>query len=534
MPDKLILVRYFMKRIYCLLSLCLSLMVVAQTVVSVDPETWKASELNAYIGQTITLDAPFYVCNNYYFGSGSYYISPRRVFSPTNQALPLSDEYSTVVSLNQSAQIRINGISDYHRCGEKLISPTVRVVSSSQVQLVGEAVFEGNTRADMAEAPSVDIKDNHTLLICGFNLEYYLVESLGTGYGPDDKTQSDRQHSKIMDALLHINADVYGLVEIEQGQSALRKIAQSLTDSTGIEYSFINDGGSVYGSYTKSGYVYRTDKVAPVGSLVNNNVGVSNRKKIQRFRELESDSIFSFSINHFKAKSGSATGKNADQGDGQGTYNYDRTKEAQSVVGYHQQYPNMLVMGDLNAYAKEDPITTFTNSGFIDLHRAFHADSSYSYVYRDQAGYLDHALADVTLNAHVTGMAVYHINSDEHDSFTYDGSRATANRFRSSDHDPVLVGLNLSRWIIPPTQDSYVSSVEVSTESDKTTYKAVPPTIYNAEGGYYRLFTLSGNLITESKITSDQYSVSMPQEAGMYVLMVYANGQMQTHKVLIY
>ena len=153
-----------------------------------------------------------------------------------------------------------------------------------------------------------------------------------------------------------------------------------------------------------------------------NNTGVKQRKKTQAFQEISTGEVFLFSVNHFKAKSGRGSGDNADQGDGQGTYNGDRKREAQSLLEYYTKdcafYKDndLLIMGDLNAYAMEDPITILREGGMIDLHRTFHADSSYTYVYRGYAGYLDHALCNPTMLPQITGMVAYHINSDESDS----------------------------------------------------------------------------------------------------------------------
>ena len=136
-------------------------------------------------------------------------------------------------------------------------------------------------------------------------------------------------------------------------------------------------------------------------------------------------------------------------------------KEAESVLfhydidrGYYGD-DDILIMGDLNAYAMEDPITVLREGGMIDLHRAFHADSSYSYVYHGYAGYLDHALCNSTLYPSVTGMVAYHINSDEKDSYAYDNSNDLT-MFRCSDHDPVIVGLRLdSVRTIEATDDAF-------------------------------------------------------------------------------
>ena len=111
------------------------------------------------------------------------------------------------------------------------------------------------------------------------------MENLGTGYGADSYAEHQKQRAKVSAALAKINADIYGFVEIEQGQSALAEIASDLTKNTGRRFSYINDGGSASGSYTKAGYVYCSDKVQPYGNIRQNNEGVNNRKKTQAFVE---------------------------------------------------------------------------------------------------------------------------------------------------------------------------------------------------------------------------------------------------------
>jgi predicted extracellular nuclease len=95
----------------------------------------------------------------------------------------------------------------------------------------------------------------------------------------------------------------------------------------------------------------------------NDDAGAPKRKKTQAFMEIATGEKFLFSVNHFKAKSGKGSGANADQGDGQGSYNADRVKEAKSLLDNYTRDcvfygdSDILVMGDLNAYAMEDPIT---------------------------------------------------------------------------------------------------------------------------------------------------------------------------------
>ena len=523
------------KRIYIIiLSVCVQVSAFAATVVSIsNVENWRNTELSQYRGQTIEFDVPFYVCNNY--NSSSLTISPRRIFQPTNQALPLSPEYYALSTNKSYGSITLTGVSGYHRMGEMLYNLVVKVNSNTSVSLVS-CDFVGNTRADMDKGydrESVSLRGEPTLIVCAMNLEYYLVENLGTGYGADSKAEHEKQRAKVSKALAKVNADIYGFVEIEQGQSALAEIAADLTRNTGRRFTYINDGGSASGSYTKAGYVYCSDKVQPYGNMRHNNEGVTNRKKMQAFVEKSTGEKFIFSLNHFKAKSGRGSGDNADKGDGQGTFNGDRVREAKSVLSHYAtdkvyfEDNDILIMGDLNAYAMEDPITILRDGGMIDLHRAFHADSSYSYVYRGYAGYLDHALCNNTLYPQVTGMVAYHINSDESDSYTYDKSNDQT-MFRCSDHDPVIVGLRLdSTLVYEPDEEP-----EVNTDVHLK-YINGQPHIYNAEGGVYRIYTLSGWEVRTTTIHSAEEIVGNLNQ-GLYIINIYGQGKCLQAKVVVY
>ena len=523
-----------LKRIYILiLSVCTQLTVYAASIVTIeDPGTWRNTELSQHKGKTIEFNVPFYVCNNY--NNSSLTIAPRRIFQATNQAIPLSNEYNSLLTNNSYGTITLTGVSGYHRMGEMLYKLVVKVNSNTSVSLVS-CDFVGNTRADMEKGydkEAVSLRGEPTLIVCAMNLEYYLVENLGTGYGADSKTEQGKQRAKVSKALAKVNADIYGFVEIEQGQSALAEIAADLTRNTGRKFTYINDGGSASGSYTKAGYVYCSDKVQPYGNMRHNNEGVTNRKKMQAFTENSTGEKFIFSLNHFKAKSGKGTGDNADKGDGQGTFNGDRVKEAQSVLSHYEtdkayfEDSDILIMGDLNAYAMEDPITVLKEGGMIDLHRAFHADSSYSYVYRGYAGYLDHALCNSTLYPQVTGMVAYHINSDESDSYTYDKSNDQT-MFRCSDHDPVIVGLRLDSTLV------YEPDVKPETNSNvHIKYIDGQPHIYNAEGGVYRIYTLSGWEVRTTTIHSAEEIVGNLNQ-GLYIINIYGQGECLQTKILI-
>ena len=108
---------------------------------------------------------------------------------------------------------------------------------------------------------------------------------------------------------------------------------------------------------------------------------------------------------------------------------------------------NILILGDLNAYAKEEPITAIKNAGYTDLLDKFVGTDAYSYIYKAQAGSLDHALASASLSSKVTGATEWHINTDEPQIIDYKEKHSAglynADPYRASDHDPLIIGLAL-------------------------------------------------------------------------------------------
>jgi hypothetical protein len=158
-------------------------------------------------------------------------------------------------------------------------------------------------------------------------------------------------------------------------------------------------------------------------------------------------------VNHFKSKScGDATGADLDQGDGQSCFNARRTAQATALASVLDTLdaPNPLVIGDLNSYSNEDPIDTLEDAGFTGLTELYVPDANrYSFVFDGNAGELDHAMAGADLLDNVTGATIWHINADEPAILDYNTefnppTLYQPDAYRSSDHDPLLVGLQLA------------------------------------------------------------------------------------------
>jgi predicted extracellular nuclease len=175
---------------------------------------------------------------------------------------------------------------------------------------------------------------------------------------------------------------------------------------------------------------------------------------VQSFRQNATGAVFTVGVNHLKSK-GSPCPGDPDTGDGQGNCNLTRTAAAQAIVDFMTTDPtgsgnsDYLIIGDLNSYDKEDPVHALLAAGLKDLVFEFQGEDAYSFVFGGQTGYVDYQLASPSLWPHVTGATVWHINADEPDLINYDTTFKQPAQdaiyapdvFRSSDHDPVVVGL---------------------------------------------------------------------------------------------
>ena len=255
---------------------------VAQTHIKVkNPNTWTTDELAPYVGKEVIFDVPIFVTSN--ASSYNYTISTRRLYSPTNQVLPKfsnPQQYNAFVSLNSSGAITISGISGYHRCGEKIYNLRARVNSKTDLTFIsGE--WRGNTRAYMDTVNVrrlVNIADCDTcLLVCTSNLENYFM---GNNY-------HDRQRAKVIDALTHIDADLFGFVEIECGKAAVEEIVSYLNNRLPHRnYTYVADGSTASGSDTKAAFVYDKKLLKTYGELQIIGTGVGkNRKEMQVFEQ---------------------------------------------------------------------------------------------------------------------------------------------------------------------------------------------------------------------------------------------------------
>ncbi len=317
-----------------------------------------------------------------------------------------------------------------------------------------------------------------SLIVASFNVLNYFTTLDGNGSicgpafdqgcrGADSQEEFDRQDAKLRTALLALDADVVGLIELENNATAaLQSITDGLNAVLGAgTYDFINNG-TIGSDAIRVGLIYQTASVNPVGSsaILDSSVDPlfnddKNRPALAHsFQEIATGGVFTVAVNHLKSKGSSCDDVgDPDVGDGQANCNGVRTDAAIALANWLATDPtgsgdsDALIMGDLNAYMREDPIVAIENAGYANLIDSFAGVDGYSFLFDGQIGTLDHALSSPSMTSQVTGAATWHINADEADAIDYnldfgrnpaifDGTIFN----RASDHDAVVVGLNLT------------------------------------------------------------------------------------------
>jgi predicted extracellular nuclease len=279
---------------------------------------------------------------------------------------------------------------------------------------------------------------------------------------------------KIIEAIAAINADAVGLIEIQNnGTVAAQNLVDGLNARLGAgTYAVVPDpvaGGGAGTDAIRLAMIYKPARLAPVGGAVSDAAAVHNRPPLAVTFAPANGERFTVIVNHFKSKSCTdASGADLNQGDGQGCFNPARVAQAQALRQFVAQRQaaasgssDVLVVGDLNAYAQEDPIFDLTSSGYVDQIGRF-GGAGYSFVFDGNSGRLDHAIATPGLSAKVASAAFWGINADEASLRDYNqefkAPRTCSGNpcppdpwapdvFRSSDHDPVLVGLDIYKTI---------------------------------------------------------------------------------------
>ncbi len=282
--------------------------------------------------------------------------------------------------------------------------------------------------------------------------------------GAHNKFEFSRQRQKLLAAIARLDADVAGLVELENDadSTAIAELVFGLNEfNTAGTYAFI-DTGVIGSDAIRVGFIYRPSVVTPLGrAILDRSFPATpafdddkNRPTLaQTFSVNDSGEVFTLVLNHLKSKGSPCS--LVDVGDGQGNCNQARVNAVKAMLQWLAGDPTasgsdkILILGDLNAYAMEDPISMLKASAYVDIVERHVGsgfnDGAHSFSFAGQAGRLDHALASPALAGSVTGVVIWHINADEPRGLDYNDFNQPglyhADEFRSSDHDPVVIDL---------------------------------------------------------------------------------------------
>ncbi|MGU5653878.1 ExeM/NucH family extracellular endonuclease [Aeromonas allosaccharophila] len=345
----------------------------------------------------------------------------------------------------------------------------------------------------------------------------------GCNRGAKSQPEFEKQRTKIVNAITAMDADLLGLMEMEnngfEDKSALHNLVTRLNEQqkdASKHYAYVRlpvtaltDGKFFGGDAIMVAMIYRPALLTPSGdaSVIKlpqqryTTGGVAKTagqrdSLVQTFTLAKSKEPLTLVVNHLKSK-GSGCYENGDgktePADLQGKCTEFRVSAAKVLGEAVSKLPGqVLLVGDFNSYAKEDPIRVLTDYnpatserkivsashtfigdqsyeqlgrevtrsyGLIDLNVKFNKEKAISYSYDGELGTLDYALANPALASKVAGVADWHINSFESSLFEY-GSQYTGsllksdNPFSASDHDPIIVDLRLESDATKPDTSS--------------------------------------------------------------------------------
>lgn len=411
---------------------------------------------------------------------GELTLGSERHAQPTNLHRPGSDEAKALAASNLADSITLDdGINsqnpnpirhpngeDYSPENRFRMGDTLREVTGVmhysfdkwRIQPTAGAEYEEtNPRTPAPEVPG-------SLTVASANvLNYFttLADEDPNARGANNAAEFERQKAKIVSQLAEIDADVFGLMEIENNSDkAVNDLVDGLNAKIGSEEYAAVETGTLGTDAITTALIYKPAKVERVGEFsaltesVDPNFDTSRHRPAlaQVFKDKATGEEFSVVVNHLKSKGSACGAGDPEDPNGQGNCNRTRVEGAKALANWINTDENLsrsgrtLVIGDLNSYAKEDPIVALEDAGFENMVAKFGGPGAYSYVFDGQTGYLDHALATAKLAGEIEGVADWHNNSDEPDinDYNLDFGRSPAyfedNPYRASDHDPVIVG----------------------------------------------------------------------------------------------
>lgn len=313
-----------------------------------------------------------------------------------------------------------------------------------------------NPRTDAPEEVGGDFS------VGAFNVFNYFTTFGGDARGADNAEDFAVQQSKIVSAINALDADVVALMEIENSvklgeapDEALSNLVDALNAASAPgTWDFVPTPATLLNAATTdfitNAIIYKPATATPVGDSfadVDETVWDIAREPIAQTFDVDGK-VITVVANHFKSKSPPSGNTAPEPADLQGFFNAERTEQSTRLLSFVNTItadpakgPDVMLLGDFNSYHEEDPSQVLTAAGLVDL--VPDNTDEYTYTFDGELGSLDHAYATPSLAANVTGTDVWTINSPEWSDRGYEfGAAEAGTPFRSSDHDPVKIGLS--------------------------------------------------------------------------------------------
>lgn len=403
---------------------------------------------------------------------GVLLLAPQRLFVPTNQKpvgeAKKNDLARQTISLDDgSGKQGPKPVPYFDEAGTRRIGDAIENLTgilnfdhdSYRVQPTIAPVFRSlNPRPKSAPVVGGNLK------IAAANLYNYWTtlknKDNPKARGADSAPDFARQSAKTVAALRGLDADIVGLMELENnGTGAIDDLVGKLNAAyKGRIYAAVSTPATGLGhDAIRVGMIYKIARLTPRGAPLSASDGVFDRRPLaQTFIDNTTKGVLTVMVNHFKSK-GSCP-ETGDIDTGEGCWANKRNEQAKAVLNFVKQIQtvskdeDVLVLGDLNAYSEETPIQTLRAAGLKHLNLRLAPEERYSYGYDSQFGSLDHALATPSLDKQITNFAEWHINADEPYFLAYKYLLARdfePTPYRASDHDPLLLGVSLKSDAAP-------------------------------------------------------------------------------------
>ena len=460
-----------------------------------------STDLARYEGMLVRFTSPLTVNGTNYLGTrGELILSNGRRETPTNRFRPgtadavnlqtandqnyvlLDDGIfvtpSTVPYLGQDGTVRsgdtisdLTGVLDFGSMGGGgawfKLQPTVTpVITRSNPRTDAPVIAAGNVKV-----ASANVLNFFTTFLDGRDAFGNSGQGCTIGSsapaasacrGADNMAEFVRQRDKIVNELKAMDADAVGLMEIQNnGDTAVTYLVNQLNMAIGsTTYAVVPKPAATGTDAIRVAMIYKPAKLNLVGGALSDGDVVNNRPPMAATFKAANGGKFSLVVNHLKSKGScpSSGAGNVDINDGQGCWNATRVQQATRLMTYFVPHivatagdPDVIIVGDMNAYGAEDPIAYYTANGMVNQLERFIRPRTipYSYSFDGMAGYLDHALTTTALSSQVVDATEWHNNADEPTAIDYNIGDTTTdyyanNAFRASDHDPVVVSLNLA------------------------------------------------------------------------------------------